>query len=50
VSSLFAKKTSKPRPAYDYSKVPERTNKRKTEDDSDEEVLQVRGQRRIDFI
>jgi hypothetical protein len=43
VSSLFAKQTAKPQPAYDYSKVPERaSSKRKNQTDSDDEVEQVR--------
>jgi hypothetical protein len=42
VSSLFAKQTAKPKPAYDYSKVPERaSSKRKNQTDSDDEVEQV---------
>jgi hypothetical protein len=42
VSSLFAKQTAKPQPAYDYSKVPERaSSKRKNLNDSDDEVEQV---------
>jgi hypothetical protein len=43
VSSLFAKQTAKPQPAYDYSKVPERaSSKRKNHNDSDDEMEQVR--------
>jgi hypothetical protein len=42
VSSLFAKQTAKPQPAYDYSKVPERaSSKRKNQTDSDDELEQV---------
>ena len=43
VSSLFAKQTVKPEPAYDYSKVPKRARKRKTEEeeDSDNDMEQV---------
>jgi hypothetical protein len=42
VSSLFAKQTAKPQPAYDYSKVPERaSSKRKNQNDSDDELEQV---------
>jgi hypothetical protein len=44
-SSLFAKQISKPPPAYDYTKIPARTNKRKNVDDdndnSDDEVEKV---------